>query len=183
MASMAGGIRQCTSWPRSRRITTRPRFRRSPARPPVPAAKSATKRRLGVAPGQRPVYAALRSPICICLTHSSRGNKRCLPMGVRRASLRHCKSCWKRRSARRRSTTSSVVPIWRAFSGPMNSAWEPANVLGCTAITSRSCWPAALATSPPASRSRSMPCLPAPCSSSWAGPACWSAWAAVRQVL
>jgi phosphoribosylformylglycinamidine synthase len=48
--------------PRSRRTTTRRRSRPSPARPPAPAARSATRAPPGAAPSPRPACAASRSP-------------------------------------------------------------------------------------------------------------------------
>ena len=70
-AEAAASSRRSAS--RSRRTTIRPRSRRSPARPPAPAARSATRARPAAAAGPRPAWPASACRTCASRRCRSRG--------------------------------------------------------------------------------------------------------------
>jgi phosphoribosylformylglycinamidine synthase len=148
-----------TSWPRSKRTITRRRSPLSRGRRPAPAARSAMKAPPAAARSRKPACAVSRSPTSTSRISCSPGSARAAAYG---------------RPARIASPLAIMLegPIGAAA---FNNEFGRPNLAGyfrtyeqftgsgaegrcCVATTSRSCSPAASATSPPASRSRPARC-------------------------
>ena len=128
---------------------SRPRLRRFPARPPDRGARSATK----APPARRQAEGRADRLHRFASAHSrpdrsAVGSSRPGYWQARAHCVGAVRSCSKARSARPRSTMNSAGPTCAAISARSSSTW-PAR---CAAITSRSCWPAASATSAPSTR-------------------------------